>query len=265
MVEKIAVITLAILLGLCVGSFLNVVIYRLPKGMSLVKPSSHCPNCDSKIRPYDNIPLFSFLFLGGKCRVCKAKISIRYPLVELLNTLLYFLSLCLYTSYVFPSAHNIYVFVIYCVILSCLLCVFFCDLDNMEIPDELQIVLLICGLSLLLFSSDVSSNVYGFLLGGGFFLLFSLLFTLIRKKEGLGFGDVKLMAVLGLILGLYKTILLAMISCISAAIVLSIIYLVKKEEKDKSFPFATFIVPSAVLCMIVGDAVVGWYLSLLAI
>ena len=233
--------------------------------MSLIYPSSHCPTCNNKIRWYDNIPIFSFIFLKGKCRDCGSKISTRYPIVEMINALLYFLSLCLYTNYVFPSGQNIFVFVVSCVIFSCLICVFFCDLDNMEIPDELQVALLICGLILLIFSVDVSMNIYGFLFGGGFFLLFSIVYKLIRKKDGLGFGDVKLMAVLGLILGLYKTILLTIVSCVSCAVIMSIVTLVKRGKGDREFPFATFIAPCAVLCMALGDIVVNWYLSLVAL
>lgn len=135
----------------------------------------------------------------------------------------------------------------------------------MEIPDEFQMILLVCGLVLLIFNNDVSSNVYGFLLGGGFFLITSLFFTVVRKKEGLGFGDVKLMAVLGLILGLYKTILLVILSCFTASIVLLIITIIKKGEKDTQYPFATFIVPCAILCMAVGDVIVNWYMSLISL
>ena len=100
---SIITIVLTILLGLCVGSFLNVVIYRLPNGMSLAKPASHCPKCQNPIRWYDNIPVVSYLILGGKCRHCKEKISFRYPFVELFNTAMWFLCLLCFTNFIIPS------------------------------------------------------------------------------------------------------------------------------------------------------------------
>ena len=264
MLIKITAIILTILLGLCVGSFLNVVIYRLPQKMSLAKPGSHCPTCKQKIKWYDNIPLLSYIFLLGKCRNCKHKISIRYPLVELLNAALWFLSLMANTNLILPdNKANYLLFVIHCLIYSVLICVFFCDFDNLEIPDELQIALLILGLiGLLANGIDVKQMIYGFIVGGGFFLVFSLLFFAIRKREGLGFGDVKLMAVLGLILGLSNTILTIILSAVIGAIVLSILMIKNKGDKNKEYPFATFIVPCAIFAMLAGNIVVDWYLSL---
>lgn len=266
MVLNIALIVLTLLLGLCVGSFLNVVIYRLPKNMSLAKPKSHCPNCNYQLKWYDNIPVLSYIMLGGKCRQCKQKISPRYIIVEILNMLLWFVALMLNTSIFFPSIETNYVmFGVWCVALSTLICVAFCDYENMEIPDELQIVLLICGVVSLLYG-DASSHVFGFLLGGGFFFIFSALFYLIRRKEGLGFGDIKLMAVLGLLLGLKATIVTIILSTISGAIVLSVVALInakKNVDKEvKCYPFAVFIVPAAMIALFVGDIIANWYLSL---
>ena len=258
------VITLTVLIGLCVGSFLNVVIYRLPKNMSLAKPSSHCTTCDYKLRWYDNIPVLSYIFLRGKCRKCGQKISFRYPFVELLNAALWFLALMLNTNFIIPTIQTNYLlFVVSALTFSVLICVFFCDYDNMEIPDEFQIALLILGVvSLLSNNVDVKSQVYGFLIGGGFFALFALAFYLIRKKEGLGFGDIKLMAVLGLILGFKRTIFTIIISSIFGAIILLILNIKNKGEKNKEYPFATFIVPSAIISWFVGEMCVNWYLSL---
>ena len=268
MILQITAITLTILVGLCFGSFLNVVIYRLPKNMSLVRPASHCPNCNYKLRWFDNIPLLSYIFLSGKCRNCKTKISIRYPSIEFLNMLLWFLSLMLNTKFVIPSMNTNYLmFGLTCVAFSAMLCIFCCDLDNMEIPDELQVVLLILGIAGFL-SSDISasSKVYGFLLGVGFFGIFALLFYLIRKKEGLGIGDIKLMAVLGLFMGLQNTIICIILSTISGAIVLSILAIKnRKGERNKEYPFATFIVPSAVVSILAGNYIANWYLSLFAV
>lgn len=261
---KILAIILTILIGLCVGSFLNVVIYRLPKQMSLAKPGSHCPNCQNKIKWYDNIPVLSYLFLGAKCRHCKSKISFRYPFVEFLNMVLWFLALMLDTNFIIPTITPNYVmFGVHIVSISCLICVAFCDFDNMEIPDELQIVLLICGIVSFL-GGDASSKVFGFLLGGGFFAVFAGIFYLLKKKECLGFGDIKLMAVLGLILGFANTAITIILSTVIGAIVLLILSK-NKKEKNKEYPFAVFIVPFAILAMFVGDFVANWYVSLFAV
>lgn len=262
---EIYVTALTILIGLCVGSFLNVVIYRLPRNMSLAKPASHCPNCEYKLKWYDNIPVFSYLFLRGKCRNCGTKISPRYIVVEILNTVFWFLSLMLNTNYIIPSIQTNYLmFAIDCLASSILICVFCCDLENLEIPDEFQIGLLILGLvSLLSKTADAKSSVFGFLLGGGFLWIVSILFYLLRKKEGLGFGDVKLMAVLGLLLGLKNIILTIILSSVFGAIILLILTLKNKEGANKEYPFATFISIFALIAMFAGNYIVDWYMSLL--
>lgn len=262
---RVLAIVLTLTVGLCVGSFLNVVIYRLPKNMSLARPRSHCPKCSYQLKWYDNIPLFSYIFLRGKCRNCKEKISLRYPFVEFLNMALWFVALMLYTNVIIPSiTPNYLTFALSLVAISTLICVAFCDFDNMEIPDTFQVILLILGIVGFL-NGDAQSKVFGFLLGGGFYALFAGLFYLVKKKEGLGFGDIKLMAVLGLFLGLQNTIICLILSSIFGAIILSILSIKNKKEKSREYPFAVFIVPCAIVAMSVGDFIANWYLSLFAI
>ena len=261
---NICILILTLVLGLCVGSFLNVVIYRLPNNMSLLKPSSHCPKCNYKLKWYHNIPVFSYLFLKGRCSNCKERISIKYLLVELTNMIFWFLCLLKFTDVIISTNNNDYImFVVSCLAISTLICIFFCDLEHLEIPDELQIFLLLLGLiGLLSKKADYSQNIYGFFVGGGFFCLFSWIFYLIRKKEGLGFGDVKLMAVLGLLLGLSNIILTILISSVTCAIILVTISIKNKGGLNKEYPFAVFIVPSAILCLFIGDIITMWYQSL---
>lgn len=261
---SISVIILTIVLGLCVGSFLNVVIYRLPQHFSLAKPASHCPVCKSNIRWFDNIPLLSYIILNGKCRHCKTRISPRYFIVELSNTILWFLALLFNTNFIITSiTPNYLLFALECIAFSILICIFCCDLENLEIPDELQMSLLVVAiLSFLCHDSNSSSKVFGFLIGGGFLGLFSLLFYLIKKREGIGFGDIKLMAILGLLLGMKAIIVCIVLSAISGAIVLSIISFKNKGEKNKEYPFATFIAPCAIISAFVGELIANWYLSL---
>lgn len=258
------ILVMTIVVGLCVGSFLNVVIYRLPNEMKLYAPPSHCPNCNYKLKWYDNIPVFSYLFLHGKCRNCKTKISIVYPLVEILNMVLWLICLMFWTNIIFKSNTNDYVmFAVSCLACSTLICVFFCDLKYLIIPDELQIVLLCLGL-IAMFSNYESfkSQVLGFFIGGGFFLIIYVLAYAIKKRESLGFGDVKLMAVLGLLLGAKNIFLTIIISSVMAAIILLIINKIKKEGENKEYPFAVFIVPAAIIVLFVGNIIVNWYLSL---
>ena len=267
---QIITIVLTIIIGLVVGSFLNVVIYRLPNDMSLAFPPSHCPKCNHPIKWYDNVPLLSYIILRGKCRHCHEHISIRYPLVELTNTLLWFVSLMMFTNFIIPTNPMSWLkFIVSCIICSTLLCIFFTDLDHMEIPEIFQLILLVCGLVLLL--EDVSFNnillkVIGFIGAGLLFVITNFIYKLIRKRDGIGFGDVELMACAGLILGGYKVMFALLISCIAGAIILIIVNFIKKNgDRNKEYPFAIFLVPGILIALFVGNYVVDWYLKLLGV
>ena len=263
---RISCLILTPILGLLVGSFLNVVIYRLPNGMSLATPASHCPKCNQPIKWYDNIPLLSYIILRGKCRNCGEKISIRYPFVELLNCILWTLCMLLFTNFIIPTFElNWFRFIGYAIACSSLICIFFCDLDKMEIPEVLQLVILLCGLVLLLDNptqENIMLKVFGFIGAGLLFYLVNLLFKVIKKRDGLGFGDIELVAVAGLLLGGYKMLFALLITCVGGGIILIILSLIKKT-KDKEYPFATFLVTGILIAMFVGDYVVNWYLGLL--
>lgn len=265
-IAQISTIVLTVLLGLAVGSFLNVVIYRLPNDMSLVKPASHCPKCNEPIRWYDNIPVLSYIILRGKCRHCKEPISFRYPFVEILNTVLWFLCLMLFTNFIFPdNPLNWLRFVFSCLVCSTLLCIFFCDYDHMEIPEVFQGILLVCGLVLLLDgvnAENIMLKVFGALGAAALFLLVNLIYKLIKKRDGIGFGDVELVFCAGLILGGYKMIFALIVSCLVGGVALIIIAAIKKE-KGKEYPFAVLLVAGILLALFVGDYVVNWYMGLL--
>ena len=280
---KVYVIIVTVLVGLCVGSFLNVAIYRIPLGMSLAHPGSHCPKCNYKLKWYDNIPLLSYIVLKGRCRNCKEKISFRYPFVELLNTVLWFLCLMLFTNAIIKTNDtNWYRFICGCVISSTLICIFFSDLDHMEIPEIYQGILLVCGLVLLL--EDPSFNtillkVLGCLGSALLFIIVNFVYKLIKKRDGIGFGDVELVACLGLILGGYKAIFALTISCVVGGIILLIVTLInnkknKKEpsselendkEEKKEYPFAVILTVGYLITMFVGDFVITWYLQLMGV
>lgn len=265
---QIFTIVLTIILGLVIGSFLNVAIYRIPNGMSVANPPSHCPKCNHKIRWYENIPVFSYIFLRGKCSQCHEKISFRYPFVELLNTALYFVCLVMFTNYIVPSFEmNWYRFICGCIICSTLICIFFSDYDHNEIPEVFQVILLICGIVLLLDNPSqetIMLKVFGFLGAGAFFYISNLIFKLIRKRDGIGLGDIELVAFAGLILGGYKIIYALILACFVGGIIFLILALINKD-RNKEYPFATMLTAAIAIAMFTGDIVVNWYLGLLGV
>lgn len=245
------------ILGLCVGSFLNVVIYRLPNKMSLAKPNSHCPSCKYELRWYDNIPVLSYIILGGKCRSCKTHISFRYTAVELANMLLWLLCTFLFWEKSIPMA------CIYMIVSSVFICVFFIDLEHQIIFDRFQIILLVLGIISIFFDKDFKwfSHVIGGVVGFAVFYLISWGYEKLCGKEGLGGGDVKLAGVVGLLLGWERLLLGLLIATIPAVVIMMILSKNKKEE-SRQFPFAPFLVIGFCVSMFFGAQIIGWYLSL---
>jgi len=243
--------------GLCVGSFLNVVIYRLPNKMSLAKPNSHCPACKYELRWFDNIPVLSYLMLGGKCRQCKNHISFRYTAVELGNTVLWLLCAFLFWK------KSILLACIYMVTLSVFICVFFIDLEHQIIPDRFQIILLVLGAASICFDTDFTwlSHVIGGVSGFAVFYLVAWSFEKLCGLEGLGGGDVKLAGVVGLLLGWERLLLGLLIATIPAALIMLILSRAN-EDARRQYPFAPFLVSGFAVAMLFGSQTIRWYLSL---
>lgn len=273
---KIVAFILAGLLGVCVGSFLNVVIYRVPLGMSLAKPDSHCPNCQYKLKWYDNIPVISYLILGGKCRGCKQRISFRYPAVELANTLTWLGSVWLFWDTSIPFT------VITALASTLLICVFFIDLDHMLIFDRFNVSLLILGVLAVFFDPyyDWLSHVIGGVAGFAVFYGIHALFYYGFKKDALGGGDIKLSGAVGLLLGWERLLLGVIIASLSASVVL--LLLNRKNATDEpetteestanedgalpgEYPFAPFLCSGFWVAMMFGAGIITWYLSLFGI
>jgi leader peptidase (prepilin peptidase)/N-methyltransferase len=248
------------LFGLCVGSFLNVVIYRLPNGMSLAKPNSHCPKCKYELRWYDNIPVISYIMLGGKCRSCKTHISFRYTAVELANMIMWLASALLFWE------RSVVMAIIYAIVSSLFICIFFIDLEHQIILDRFQIMLLALGIAATL--CDVDYKWHSHLIGGavGFlsFFLIAWIFEAIYKTEGLGGGDVKLAGVAGLLLGWERLLLALLVATIPAAIIMSVLSK-GKDGEERRFPFAPFLVIGFSVAMLFGADIIGWYMSLVGI
>lgn len=253
---------LTALLGLCVGSFLNVVIYRLPNNMSLAKPSSHCPKCNKEIKWYDNIPVISYIILRGKCRNCGDKISPRYIFVELANMLLWLVSFFLFFD--LSSVYSIIYFAIACIACSVCIIIFFIDLEHMIIFDRFQIILLVLAVVATFTDGDnYLTHGIGFVAGFAVFFVVSFFVGKATKKDSLGGGDIKFAAVAGLFLGWKRFILMMLVASISASIVLMIQRNKNGDEKGKEYPFAPFLTVAFVLTMFFGMPIISWYSGIL--
>lgn len=250
---------LALLFGLIIGSFLNVCIYRWPRDLSVVKPRSHCPSCEKMIAWYDNVPVVSYLLLGGRCRHCRARISWRYPVVELATGGLFFYFV--YTNGVTPLAIKM------CVFSALLVGLIFSDLEERILPDEMTkggIVLALIfawfvpmedlggqGILGLLWMAGLHvpprwDSVAQAAIGAGvpsFFLwLGGFLYEKIRHREGLGFGDVKLIAMVGAFLGLQAALFTLLIGSFAGAVIgYTYIKLTHKDPSNYELPFGTFL------------------------
>ena len=257
-IEIVAYVMFAIV-GLCVGSFLNVVIYRVPNKMNLAFPASHCTTCDYTLKWYDNIPVLSYLLLGGKCRDCRAPISLRYMAVEILNAALWLLSVRL-----FFEESAVYA-VTAMVVSSLLICVFFIDLEHMLIFDRFHILLTLCGVAAMFTDGFTlwQDHLIGVAVGGGVFMALYYGSIAVLKIEGLGQGDVKYAAVAGFLLGWQKFIPAILIGSVLGCVFMVATNRIRHAEKHTEYPFGPFLVSGTLVAMFFGNAIIRWYLGVL--
>lgn len=277
----------ATLFGLLIGSFLNVVIYRLPIMMekewkkeciecfpdlnpeskaskkstneevfNLSIPRSRCPKCNTQIKFYDNIPVISWLLLKGKCRQCSTPISFRYPAIELLSG-----AMCFTVSYLLPFSYFAIAAVLFTLVLIALT---FIDIDTMLLPDQITLPLLWSGLYLALVGwSSVSliDSVIGAM--AGYLILWSIYwgFKLLTGKEGMGYGDFKLLAAIGAWLGWQQLPLVVLVSSIVGAIIGIIMLKSQKKGLDKAIPFGPYLAIAGWICLLWGEKIGQWYFS----
>ncbi len=248
--------TLIILFGLAWGSFLNVVIYRLPHGMNLALPPSHCPHCQTRIKLRHNIPVLSWLVLGGKCRYCRAKIPATYVLVEALTPVCF---LILYLQFGL-SLH----FFISCVFTGGLIALTFIDLYHQILPDEITLPGLVLGLVYTFFRDDLSlrQSLFGALLGAVILLAVYGAYYLLRKREGLGMGDVTLMLMIGAFLGWRQALLTLILGSFLGALVGVYVLMVRKKDLQFALPFGSFLAPTAFVALVWGERIIAWYLGM---
>jgi leader peptidase (prepilin peptidase) / N-methyltransferase len=251
--------------GLCFGSFLNVIVYRLPHKLSIVTPPSSCPACKTRLSFFDLIPLLSYLWLKGKCRYCSASISIRYPLVELLTGLLF---VAVFYRFGF-SATGLF----YLVLLYLLLAVTLIDLEHRIVPNPLVAAGLITGLIfylpvLLSLVTEIPpwilidrlplDGLLGFLIGGGLLLIIILV-----SRGGMGAGDMKLMAMIGLFVGLRGVAVVLLAAFIFGALVGIAMMLLGQATRKSALPFAPYLALATVVEVFWGEAIWNWYINLI--
>jgi len=235
--------------GAIFGSFFNVVILRLPKNESIVHDSSHCPKCNTNIKPYDLIPILSYLLLGGKCRSCGAKISIRYPIIELL------------TAISFSGIYLIYgisiTTLIGVILVSLLIIITMIDLDTMEIYDRFIILILILSLLNIYFSKlPILDHLIGF------FIISTPLFIIAYLTNGIGGGDIKLIAVAGLLLGYKATLVAFFIASILGGIVAMYLLITKQKERKSLIAFGPYLCIGIYFAYLFGYTLFIWYINI---
>jgi leader peptidase (prepilin peptidase)/N-methyltransferase len=245
-------ILVAGLFGLLIGSFLNVVIYRLPRGQSLVTPPSTCPGCGLPIRPIDNIPVVSWILLGGKCHKCGAPISIQYPIVELATGLLFLL-----VAWLTPAGPLLVARLLFVVILVVL---FGIDLHHQILPNVITLPGIAIGfLFSLVTPPGWMNSLIGIALGGGILYAIAAAYYAVRREEGLGMGDVKMLAMIGAFLGWKAVLVTLILSSFAGALVGIGIIALSRGSMRLALPFGTFLAVGAIAAMIVGEPLVAWY------
>ncbi len=252
------------LLGLCVGSFLNVCIYRLPAETSIVRPGSMCPVCKTPIRAYDNIPLLSYLLLGGRCRKCKTPIPIRYPLVELITGLLALAALARFGPTM--AAGVIFIFC------AALIAVTFIDIDHQIIPDSITLpgILFFLAIRLILPHQNAAvalfHSVLGIVAGGGSLFLVAWTYQALTGKEGMGGGDIKLLAMIGAVVG-WQGVLFTIFAGSSMGCLMGFLLMAVTSGKSAGMklrvPFGPFLSLGALIYIFWGPYLIHWYLNLL--
>lgn len=247
------ILALAGVLGLLVGSFLNVVIHRLPLRESIVSPPSRCPSCGTRVAPWDNVPVLSWLILGGRCRSCRARISVRYPLVELANAILWVLVLRFAPSWG-DAATGAF-------LTSSCLALLAIDYDHQLLPDWITLPGIAVGLALAFVSVRRTplEAVLGAALGAGGLFLLAFTYEKIAGQEGMGLGDVKMLGMIGALLGPAGVLVTLLLGSVSGSIVGLVLIAARGGNAKTKLPFGVFLALGAIAAWFFGDALVARY------
>ena len=248
---ELVIVSLA---GLAVGSFLNVVIHRLPRKASIVSPASHCPHCGATLRWHDNVPLLSYVLLGGRCRACRAPIGLRYPLVEAA------------TAGVFVAHYLVLgwspLLLVRLVFAAAMLALFAIDLEHRLLPNAITLPGLVVGLvSSMFLPPGFASALIGALGGGGFLWLVAEAYYRYAGEEGMGGGDIKMLAMIGAFLGWKLTLLTLVLSSILGSVIGLTMVVTRLGGLKSALPFGTFLALAAIAASIVGEQILAWYMG----
>ncbi len=241
--------------GTVIGSFLNVCICRIPAGQSVISPASRCPQCGTAIRWYQNVPVFSYLLLRGRCARCGVSISLRYPLVEALTGLLF---VWVYLRFEWQWATPVY-----WVFVAALVVITFIDLDHQIIPDVISLPGIVVGfltIGLIPWVSWVDS-LLGILLGGGSLWLVAEIYFRLTGKEGMGGGDIKLLAMIGAFLGWKAILPIIFLGSLAGSMVGIPLMLIRRKDGKLAIPFGPFLAMGAVVYLLWGRQLLDWYLG----
>lgn len=243
-------------IGSAVGSFLNVVIYRVPRGESIVKPGSHCPQCNRSIKPWENIPVLSYIFLGGRCAGCRCHISARYPIIESVMG-----GLAVLLLFHFGWERD---FLIFAVLTAVLLALSVIDIQTLRLPNSIVLTGAIIGivLTIALKRDWWLDMIAGGAAGLGLLGLMGLIGTLLFRKPALGMGDIKLAGMIGLYLGPMRTMGMFVLGVFSAAIISGLLLLFARRKWDQKLPFGPYLALGAVVSLLWGEKLWAWYLAL---
>jgi leader peptidase (prepilin peptidase)/N-methyltransferase len=249
---ELAIITLV---GLAIGSFLNVVIHRLPRRESLVSPGSRCPSCGYALGAVDNVPVLSWVLLGGRCRKCRTRISVRYPVVELVTAAVFIAH-----YYVFGWTPLLAVRLVFA---SSLVALFAIDLEHHLLPDAITLPGIVVGLLASLFlPPGIRDALIGILAGGGVLWLIGEAYYRYAGEEGMGGGDVKMLAMIGAFLGWKLVIVTLVFSSIAGAVIGLAVIAIRRGGMKYALPYGTFLSVAALVASLYGEQIVHWYTGL---
>jgi leader peptidase (prepilin peptidase) / N-methyltransferase len=244
-----------VLLGLAVGSFLNVCIHRLPRGQSLNSPPSRCPSCEYRLRWSDNIPVLSYVFLGGRCRQCRAKISIRYPLVELITMALFVIHGLVFgwSAILIPR-----------LVFACAMVVLFAiDLEHQLLPNVITLPGIVVGLiASTVLPPGIIDALIGVVIGGGVLWVIGEAYFRYSGHEGMGGGDVKMLAMIGAFLGWKLVLVTLVLSSIAGSLIGLFVIVIRKGGMKYALPYGTFLALGALVSSLAGERIVSWYVGL---
>ena len=248
-------IAILAVLGLAVGSFLNVCIHRIPRGQSLKSPPSRCPFCEYRLRWIDNIPVLSYVLLGGRCRKCRARISIRYPIVELITMALFVIHGVVFgwSALLVPR-----------LAFACAMVVLFAiDLEHQLLPNAITLPGIVVGLiASAVLPPGIVDALIGAAIGGGVLWLIGEAYFRYSGQEGMGGGDVKMLAMIGAFLGWKLVLVTLVLSSVAGSLIGLSVIVLRKGGMKYALPYGTFLALGALVASLAGDAIVNWYVGM---